>query len=216
MNKLNIKSFTFNPFQENTYIVSDEDKNCVVIDPGFYERAEQTVFFQYIEDEHLTPLALLNTHAHIDHVLGNALFLKKYPVDYYLHQEDVFTLRAVESYAHVYGFEGYLPSPLPNQILKGGESLKFGKIEFEAIFGPGHAPGHLAFYNKENQLLINGDILFQGSFGRVDLPGGNLETLKKTIFDVLFQLPDETNVYCGHGPATNIGEEKKHNMIWEY
>ncbi|MEO9257785.1 MAG: MBL fold metallo-hydrolase [Crocinitomicaceae bacterium] len=213
---MKVKKFTFNGFQENTYIVSDELKNCVIIDPGCYETHEKETLFQYIEKEQLTPVALLNTHAHIDHVMGNAAVLEKYPIDFYLHSEDIPTLHAVAGYAHLYGFPGYIPSPSPTKILKGGETLKFGEIEFDVIFGPGHAPGHVAFYSSKHNFVINGDILFQGSFGRVDLPGGDIETLKETIFEKMFKLPEDTLVYCGHGSETTIGTEKKSNMILNY
>lgn len=215
-NDINVKQFTFNGFQENTYVVYDNKNNCVVIDPGCYTREEQNVLFDFIENNHLKPVALLNTHAHIDHVLGNAAFLSRYPVDFYLHPDDLRTLKMVESYADLYGFPGYIPSPEPNKMLVEGETICFGNIAFKVIFGPGHAPGHVAFYNEAERFVINGDILFKGSFGRVDLPGGDLETLKKTIFEKMFALPDNTLVYCGHGPETTIGEEKQTNMIWQF
>lgn len=216
MSKLQVKKFTFNGFQENTYVVYDSDNNCVVIDPGCYTREEQQSLFDFIAGQQLQPLALLNTHAHIDHVMGNASFLKQYPVDFYLHPKDLPTLKAVEGYAHLYGFPAYIPSPEPTHLLEDGELLKFGKIELQVVFGPGHAPGHVAFYSKTNDLIFNGDILFQGSFGRVDLPGGDLATLKSTIFDKIFTLPENTLVYCGHGNETTIGIEKKSNLIWNF
>jgi len=211
--KLQVKTFTFNPFQENTYVVYTESGDAVIIDPGCYERSEEQIISDFITENKLTVLALLNTHAHIDHVLGNAYVKKKYAVDFYLHEEDVVTLNAVGNYAHLYGFDGYITSPQADVILKGGEKLKFGTISFDVLFAPGHAPGHVVFYNEESKLVINGDVLFQGSFGRVDLPGGDMPILKKTIFDVMFKLPEETIVYCGHGPETTIGREKKSNYI---
>jgi glyoxylase-like metal-dependent hydrolase (beta-lactamase superfamily II) len=161
-------------------------------------------------------LALLSTHAHIDHVLGNAFVLREFKIDYYLHSEDLTTLHAVQNYAHVYGFHGYEPSPEPTKLLKGGEHLTFGDIELEVFFTPGHAPGHVVFYNKENNFVINGDVLFNGSFGRVDLPGGDIEILKKSIHEIMFQLPEETVVHCGHGDATTIGKEKRSNYILNF
>jgi hydroxyacylglutathione hydrolase len=210
---LKINIFTFNPIQENTYVISDDLKNCVIIDPGCYDRDEQNELTSFIQENGLKPLALLNTHAHIDHVLGNSFVQKEYNLDYYLHESDIVTLNAVSSYAHLYGFQGYVPSPQPSHILKGGEKLQFGEIEFEVLFTPGHAPGHVVFYNKENKFVINGDVLFKGSYGRVDLPGGSMEVLKKTIAEIMFQLPDDTTVFCGHGPRTTIGIEKQTNYI---
>ena len=210
---LYIDIFTFNQFQENTYVVSDEQKNCVIIDPGCYEKEEEESILAFIKENDLKPLALLNTHAHIDHVLGNSFILNEFQLDYYLHSEDLSTLNAVSNYAHLYGFPGYKTSPQPTKILKGGEKLKFGEIEFDVLYTPGHAPGHVVFYNAENKFVINGDVLFKGSYGRVDLPGGSMEVLKKSIKEIMFALPEDTVVHCGHGPATTIGSEKRSNYI---
>lgn len=208
-----VEIFTFNPFQENTYIVYDDKKNCVIIDPGCYEREEEDELLSFIRENELVPQALLNTHAHIDHVLGNSFVQKQFNLDHYMHSEDLNTLNAVPNYAHLYGFPGYKLSPIPNKILKGGEKLIFGDIELDVFFTPGHAPGHVVFYNAENNFVINGDVLFRGSYGRVDLPGGDLETLKKSINEIMFHLPEETIVHCGHGPSTSIGIEKRSNYI---
>lgn len=214
--KIFVEAFTFNPFQENTYVVYDENANCVIIDPGCYEKNEQAVLKDFISKKGLIPKALLNTHAHIDHILGNAFVQRTYNLDHYLHIEDLVTLRAVESYAHVYGFSDYELSPEPTHILQGNDTVSFGGIEFQILFTPGHAPGHVVYYNEENKFVINGDVLFKGSFGRVDLPGGDMEILKKSIYEIMFKLPDDTVVYCGHGPATTIGEEKRSNYILNF
>jgi glyoxylase-like metal-dependent hydrolase (beta-lactamase superfamily II) len=211
-----VHSFQFNPFQENTFVVYDQEKNCVIIDPGCYERHEEEVLFSFIEENKLKPIALLNTHAHIDHILGNAAVKSKYDIPFYLHKEDLTTLHSVKSYAHVYGFEKYIPSPDPDDYLIDNTELVFGAMKFKIYHTPGHAPGHVVFFNDENKFVINGDVLFNGSFGRIDLPGGDLETLKKSIFEVMFQLPDDTTVYCGHGPETTIGKEKKDNYIHQF
>jgi glyoxylase-like metal-dependent hydrolase (beta-lactamase superfamily II) len=213
---IHIHSFTFNAFQENTFVLSDEDKNCIIIDPGCYERQEQNELADYIQSNDLKPLALLNTHGHIDHVLGNEWVKRTYNVDHYIHIDDLMTMRSVESYAHVYGFEKYEPASEPSHILQGGEQLKFGSIELACLFTPGHSPGHVVFYNSANGFVVNGDVLFSGSFGRVDLPGGDLDTLKQSIFGIMFQLPDATVVYCGHGPSTTIGQEKQTNYILQF
>jgi hydroxyacylglutathione hydrolase len=214
--KLHVETFTFNQFQENTFVVYDDNKQCVIIDPGCYERSEQQMLQGFISDNNLKPLALLNTHAHIDHVLGNAFVQRTYDLDHYLHIDDLVTLRAVESYAHVYGFSGYEISPEPTHIMQANNMLNFGGMRFDVYCTPGHAPGHVVFYNEENQFVINGDVLFNGSFGRVDLPGGDLEILKKSIHETLFQLPEETTVYCGHGAPTTIGKEKRSNYILNF
>lgn len=214
--KLEVITLTYNPFQENTYVVCDEQKNAVVIDPGMYTSEEKNHFKETVASLGLNIVALLNTHCHIDHVLGNAFVKREYDVDFYMHELDLPTLNSIPNYAHVYGFEAYELSPQANHFVNDGDELSFGGIEFKVIFGPGHAPGHVAFYNEENAILLGGDILFRGSFGRVDLPGGDMETLKKTIHERMFTLPENTIIYPGHGPSTTIGEEKRTNYIWQF
>lgn len=214
--KIHVQSYVFNPIQENTYILYTDNKDAVIIDPGCYFREEKKALSDFIDQHQLHVRALLNTHGHIDHVLGNSFVADTYKVDFYLHKEDLQTLKAVSSYAHLYGFDAYETSPEPNHWLNHGDVLTFGSIKLNVIFGPGHAPGHVAFYSEENNLLVGGDILFKGAFGRVDLPGGDMETLKKTIFTKIFTLPEETVVYSGHGDPTTIGVEKKTNYILQF
>lgn len=212
---IQVEKFVFNGFQENTFVIHD-GRHCVIIDPGCYERREFEELKEYITEKKLMPLALLLTHAHIDHVLGCSAVLNEYDIPFYIHQDDMVTLKSVESYAHVYGFPGYSEPRDPDHILHGGEQLKFGDIELDVFYTPGHAPGHVVYYNSENKFVINGDVLFAGSFGRVDLPGGDLETLKRSIFNIMFQLPEDTSVFCGHGPETTIGREKVSNYILQF
>lgn len=214
--KLYVQQFTFNPFSENTYVIYSDNGDAVIVDPGCYERSEEIELADFISSNNLTVRALLNTHAHIDHVLGNAFVTEKYNVDFYLHPFDLATLNSVPNYSHIYGFSNYKISPQPTRQLSHGEILKFGDVEFEVLFTPGHAPGHVVFYNAENNFVINGDVLFNGSFGRVDLPGGDLETLKRSVFTVMFELPEETVVYCGHGDKTTIRQEKAFNYILNF
>lgn len=213
---LRTKQFQFNAFQENTFIVWDEKKSCIIIDPGCYSGNEEQELIRFIEQNELTPIALLNTHAHIDHVLGNNFILQNFKVDFYLHDGDLKTLQSVDSYAHLYGFEGYKTSPKPTKELTHNQTLQIGEMNMKVFHTPGHSPGHVVFYFENDGFVINGDVLFRGSFGRIDLPGGDLEKLKNSIFDILFSLPEETIVFCGHGPATTIGEEKKSNYILQF
>ena len=210
---MKIVKFTFNPIQENTYLVTDEKGNAVVIDPGCYFEEERQLMRDYIAKNNLQLRAILNTHGHLDHIMGNDFMKREYGVDLYLHEKDIPTLKMGELSANLYGLSAFVPSPEPDVLLKDGETLTFGDISFEVIFGPGHSPGHVAFYNQKDGVLINGDILFKGSYGRVDLPGGNFEELKHTITQKMFALPDDTIVYTGHGDETTIGEEKKNNPI---
>lgn len=205
-----VSGFTFNAFSENTYLLHDETGECVVVDPGCYSRAEQQALRQYIEDHQLRVVLLLNTHAHIDHVLGNQFILNTYQVPFLLHEADFSTLRAVPAYAPAYGFPQYQPAE-PTGTLTPEEPVRFGNTELEVRFAPGHAPGHVVFYHQPSQTVIGGDVLFQGSIGRTDLPGGDYATLIQSIKSQLLTLPDEVTVYPGHGPATTIGAERRTN-----
>ncbi|OUT68664.1 MAG: hypothetical protein CBB76_09830 [Crocinitomicaceae bacterium TMED16] len=213
---LRIVSFQFNGFQENTFVVVSPNKNCVIIDPGCYSSDEEAQLFDFIESNDLKPLALLNTHAHIDHILGNCAVKERYKVPFYIHKDDLNTLHSVKNYAAMYGFQAYKESPEPDFFLENNTRITFEDISFKVFFTPGHAPGHVVFYNEANKFVINGDVLFNGSFGRVDLPGGDIYTLKKSIFETMFQLPEETVVYCGHGPETTIEKEKNTNYIHQF
>lgn len=213
---LKIKSFEFNAFQENTFIVSDAENNAVIIDPGCYSRNEEQQLLTYINEAQLKVVALLNTHAHIDHIVGNSFIKENFNVDYYLHKDDINTLNAVEQYASLYGFEGYRLSPQPDFLLEDESELVFGGIRMKVLHTPGHCPGHVVFYFQSEGIVINGDVLFNGSFGRTDLPSGNLEILKTSIFKTMFSMPDNTLVYCGHGPSTTIGKERLSNYIHQF
>lgn len=210
---IKVDKLTFNPFQENTYVLSDETGEAVIIDPGCYDRSEQQHLTDFISARGLKPVKLVNTHCHIDHVLGNFFVAKHYGLELGIHALDLPTLNAIPNYASLYGFEGYQLSPEPAYFLDESQQLVFGQSSLSIIFGPGHAPGHIAFYSAADKFVINGDILFQGSFGRVDLPGGSFAVLKRTILEKMFALPEDTLVYSGHGPETTIGQEKRSNPI---
>jgi hydroxyacylglutathione hydrolase len=207
---IQIKSFAFNPYQENTYILHDDTLECVIIDPGMYTGEEQNTFLKYIADNNLKPVLLLNTHCHIDHVLGNKFIYDTYGLFPQFHKGEEVVLNSVVSYAPQMGIR-YEVSPLPQIYLSETGTVKFGETKLELIFSPGHSPAHLCFLNKEDNFLIGGDVLFYRSIGRTDLPGGNHDLLISNIREKLFSLPDETRVYPGHGPATSIGLEKQFN-----
>ena len=207
---MQVKCLVFNPFQENTYVLYDETGDCVVIDPGCYEKDEQHELVKFIETNGLTVKLLLNTHCHIDHVLGNQFVKEKFNVKLLLEARDEPVLKAVKAYAPNYGFQRYREAE-PDAFIAEGDILSFGHQQLEVIFVPGHSPGHVAFYSKKENLLIGGDVLFQNSIGRTDLPGGNFDVLINSIHQKLFTLPDEVTVYPGHGHSTTIGHEKKTN-----
>jgi glyoxylase-like metal-dependent hydrolase (beta-lactamase superfamily II) len=206
---LKIKVFTFNPFQENTYVVS-HGLEAVIIDPGNSDKKETALLDQYISDEKLVVKYLLNTHCHIDHVLGNYHVKEKYKVPFLIHESDLPVLKAVASYASNYGFPLYSES-FPDSFLKEGDEIILGDSKVKVLFVPGHAPGHLAFYFEKEMIIISGDVLFRSSIGRTDLPGGDFDTLINSIHLKLFTLPDNVTVYSGHGPTTHIGTEKVSN-----
>lgn len=207
---IQIKSFAFNPYQENTYVLFDESNECVIIDPGMYTGDEQNAFLKFIADHDLKPVLLLNTHCHIDHVLGNKFIFDTYGLLPRFHKGEQAVINAVISYAPQRGIR-YDVSPLPEFYLPESGTVQFGNSELELIFAPGHSPAHLCFYNKEQQFIIGGDVLFYRSIGRTDLPGGNFDLLISNIREKLFTLPDEVRVFPGHGPSTSIGFEKQNN-----
>lgn len=207
---LRIKSFVFNPLQENTFVLYDETNECVIIDPGCYEAYENEELSSFIADQKLTVKLLLNTHCHVDHVLGNYFVKEKYKVKLYIHPIEEAGLKAVKAYAPSYGIFKYQEST-PDAYMAEGDIIKFGNQSLKVIFVPGHSPGHVAFFDEAGKHLIGGDVLFYNSIGRADLPGGNYNTLIKSIQEKLFTLPDDVKVYPGHGPETSIGFEKRTN-----
>lgn len=207
---MQVQCFTFNPFEENTYVIYDETREAVIVDPGCFEKEEQQELISFITSEKLQVKLLLNTHCHIDHVLGNSFVKQLYKVPFLVHPIELPVLRAVKTYASNYGFPGY-QEVLPDGQLAEGVPVTFGSTSLDVIFLPGHSPGHVGFYEHTQHQLIAGDVLFYHSIGRTDLPGGNSETLLSSIHQKLFTLPDEVVVYPGHGPVTTLGEEKAHN-----
>ena len=207
---ISIKTLVFNPFDENTYLLYDETKECVIIDPGCYTAEEQDHLLKVIERESLTIVGLLNTHCHIDHVLGNAFVKNSFSLPLQIPEDEEETLAAVPAYAANYGFPEYKHISA-DQFIKPDQLISFGKTEIKALYVPGHSAGHAAFVNESEKICVGGDVLFEGSIGRTDLPGGDFDLLLKSIREQLFNLPDDTTVYPGHGPTTTIGYEKKSN-----
>ena len=207
---IHIQDFVFNPFMENTYVVYDDTKQAAIIDPGCYEDYERKALLDFIKENELVVKMLINTHCHIDHVLGNQFVLDNFAVPFFMHELDLPVLKAVPSYASNYGFANYLPAE-PTNFFKEGELLKIGNAEFEIIHLPGHAPGHVGLMNEKERVFIGGDVLFDGSIGRTDLPGGDHDTLISSIQNKLFKYHDDVTVYCGHGPTTTLGKEKNTN-----
>jgi len=207
---MNLARFTFNPFSENTYVLYDDTKDCVIVDPGCSNATEQKTLFEFISTAGLKPVSLFNTHCHIDHVLGNKYISEKFDLPLTCHEGERVVLDMQPMVSQMYGIS-YDPSPPITITLKDGEYLKFGNSELLVLFTPGHSPASISLYHESSNSLIAGDVLFQQSIGRTDLPGGDMNTLLNSIRTKFFNLPDETKVYPGHGPDTTIGIEKKSN-----
>jgi hydroxyacylglutathione hydrolase len=207
---INIKKFTFNPVRENTYILFDETNECVIIDPGMYDAEEQNECYKFIKQQGLKPVLLLNTHCHYDHVFGNKFVFDNWSLKPQFHKGELIVLQSISGYVPQMGLN-YELSPEPEVFLPETGSINFGSSTLELIFAPGHSPAHLCFYAKADNFLIGGDVLFYNSIGRTDLPGGNHAQLISSIRNNLFILPDDCEVYPGHGPSTTIGFEKQHN-----
>lgn len=209
---MKIKKFTFNPIQENTYIVHDEQSgDAIVIDAGCLFPQEKESLKKYIEDNKLTVRRVLNTHLHFDHQFGNKFLFDTYGISPEAHPEDEFLLRRIVEKAQVFGFTIQENAQQIGAYLSEGQIIRLGDDSFTCIHVPGHSPGHLVFYNEKNKALFAGDVLFYGSVGRTDLERGDHAALIKNITEKLLILPDDTTVYPGHGPATTIGREKKFN-----
>lgn len=207
---LNIHIFRFNPFSENTYVLFNENKKGVIIDPGNWNEKETEVLEKFILEKEISIQNILITHAHIDHVLGLQWAHDTYKVTVKMHQEDKELLDRNPMSARNYGFE-FKPFLGETEYLNEGEKYFLDEDVLEILHVPGHSPGSIAFYCKEQNFVISGDALFQGSIGRTDLYRGNHEELLKSISTKLFTLPDNTEVYSGHGEATQIGFEKQYN-----
>lgn len=205
-----VEFLTCNPFQENSYIVYDETKECVIIDPGVSNAYEEAMFSRMIADLGLKPVMLINTHCHIDHVLGNKYIAGKFNLELGIHQKEKVILDAAVERSMNWGVQ-YDQSPDPAYFIKEGEDIKFGNTTLEVRFVPGHAPGHVVFIDHAGKQVIAGDTLFQGSIGRTDLMFGDFPTLEHSIREQLYTLPDEYVIWPGHGGSTTIGVEKRTN-----
>ena len=207
---LKLKSFVFSPIQENTYLLYNEFNDCLIIDPGCYFSEEKDELKAFITQSSLLPRKLLNTHCHLDHVFGNKFVAETWELTLNLHEKEKKLLDYAPTSGLMYNmpFDNYVGEYI---YLKEGDVVTLGEDELKVIEAPGHSPGHICFYCAKQHFIISGDVLFNRSIGRTDLPGGNHETLLKNIREKLFVLPDETVVYSGHGEQTTIREEKKCN-----
>jgi len=207
---LSVKTFTFNPVQENTYVLYNEAKQCCIIDPGCYFNEEKDELKNFVLQNSLTPVLLLNTHCHLDHVFGNKWVAETWGLTLHLHENEKQLLDFAPQSGEMWQmpFENYQGKLI---FIKEGTTISIGQDKLEIRFTPGHSPGSVCFYYEAGGFVIGGDVLFNGSVGRTDLPGGDFNTLINSIQTQLFTLPDETKVYSGHGSVTTIGYEKMNN-----
>lgn len=207
---LQVKVLTFNAIQENTYVLYNEFKECIIIDPGTYSDEEKAGLKSFIDENKLVPKMLINTHCHLDHVFGNKYIAESYNLMLHIHKDEEAVLQMAPASGLMFDF------PFDNYqgefiYLKEDDVISLGEDSLKVLEVPGHSPGSICFYCEKQKFLIGGDVLFYQSIGRTDLPGGSHEDLVNNIRTKLFTLPDDVKVYPGHGPATTIGEEKKHN-----
>lgn len=207
---IRVEKFVFNPFQENTYVLYNDQREAIIVDAGMSNHVECSLLDLFLQQNELKPIAAINTHCHVDHVSGLAHLFNKYGLKTQCHEKELKSLKSAVAYGQVFGFQMEEP-PKPDKLLSGEGIFKAGSFEMEMLFTPGHSAGSICFYSKADAFVLAGDVLFQGSIGRTDLPGGHYDTLIHNIQTKLMPMPDDTLVYSGHGQETTIGVEKVSN-----
>lgn len=207
---LQIHSAVYNPFSENTYVIYNENNLCWIVDPGMYDPNEVGELRDFIDSRGLKPQAIINTHAHIDHIFGVQALIDAYQIPFWLHHREAPVLASAAASAMMFGLN-FSKAPAVTEYLNVDEPMTLGGDQIELRLAPGHSPGSVVFFYAEGGWAIGGDVLFAGSIGRSDLPGGDMDTLLASIRTQLYTLPEGTIVYPGHGPETTIGEEMRSN-----
>ncbi len=207
---IHIKTFTFNDFGVNTYILSDETSECIIIDPACNNKREEETLQAYISQNNLKPISFANTHCHVDHIAGNHFTKQSFSINLITHPMSIHLMKAATEYAGVFGFS-MDKVIMPDEYVNQDDVIRFGNSELKVLYAPGHAEGSICFYSNADNFVITGDVLFDGSIGRTDLPSGDYDTLISSIQNQLMVLPDDCTVYPGHGGSTTIGKEKRTN-----
>ena len=208
--KRHIDRFVFNAFGVNTYILTDENDKCLIVDPACQYHGEETELLGFITGHHLVPVGMVNTHFHVDHIVGNTFVCKKFNLSPQCHEESRMFWRTATEFGSVFGMK-IEDLIVPTLFIKEGDIIPYGNSSVEVLFTPGHAAGSVCLVNHKERYVITGDVLFRDSIGRTDLPSGNFDLLRENILAKLFTLPDDYIVYPGHGPETTIGYEKQNN-----
>ena len=204
---LTVHKLVFNAFQENTFVIEAENKECIIVDPGCSNPTENHQLKSFINQNGLTPKKLVLTHFHLDHVFGNQYVKDEWGLLPTGHKDGEFTMSGNQRACELYGIQ-YIPSPPIAHFINDGDEIALGTDVIKILHVPGHSTGHVALVSETSNWVIAGDVLFQQSIGRTDLPGGDFDVLEKSIKEKMYMLPDEMVVYCGHGPETSIGNEK--------
>ena len=207
---LNIKSFVFNDFAVNSFIIYDDTKDCIIVDPGCVSEKEQLTISSFIKENNLKPTKLINTHCHVDHVAGNKYIVDTYKIPIYAHKEDSENLANAQRAGELYGMIIDTPPAVQNFLVQ-DDTIDVGNSTLKIFHLPGHSKGSIALYSKDAKFIVVGDVIFNGSVGRTDLNGGSLDELMNSIKNKLFKLDDEVTIYSGHGPETTIGNEVRSN-----
>ena len=204
-------NLVFNPYEVNAYIIAAEDGQCALIDPACCSQEERKALTEFINNKGLSPVWLINTHGHYDHIAGNAFVYKTWSsIKPAAHRDDLFLMEHAYQRGEMFGFPAEKP-PTPDVFLKDGDTVEFGNVSLKVIHVPGHSPGSIVLYSPEEKFIVTGDVLFNGSIGRTDLPGGDFDLLITGIQTKLMTMPTDIAVYTGHGPSTTIGKEKNSN-----
>lgn len=207
---MKVYRFIFNSFQENTYILVDDTKTCAIVDPGNSSDDENNRIKSFIAENGLNPKMILLTHGHFDHICGVNFLMDTFGLPLYAHPAAQKMINSAPEYAQGFDFDISKP-PVIDYHLSDNETIGIGNALFQVTHLPGHSEGSVIFYNEKNKIAIVGDVLFNGSIGRTDLPGGDLDDLLNGIHKKLLTLPEDTQVFPGHGPETTIGVETKTN-----
>lgn len=207
---ITVNQFVFNPFQENTFVLFDETKEAVIVDPGCYSVNEQNALTNFVRENGLKVIYTLNTHCHVDHILGIDFAKETFGAKSIAHAEDQLLLQTAVQHAMAFGL-ALESAPSIDTTVEHGDTITFGNSALQVIHTPGHSLGGICFYHAQQKMLFAGDTLFRGSIGRTDLPGGDFDTIIESIAQRLLVLPDDVTVYSGHGDSSTIGFEKVKN-----